>query len=192
MGSFEEASIAHVIEKGEQAIKETLDIEKAYGFSMEAELEPGECLKKFVQRAKAAWECDEAITEIHHPLFALMHGADDVELGESGVAQLLFHECVGDDADDFAASRECGIGDGAHEAHSATPIDEADVLAGERGGHVSGGLFEDWVEAAVGAAVDGDAHVGFGVWVGESGGMGAALSPSSSWKSGIQAHRAEI
>lgn len=57
-----------------------------------------------------------------------MHGADVVEVGDGAVGDLAVTEGVGDDAVDFTACGEDGVGDFAHQSNHRATIHKANAL----------------------------------------------------------------
>ena len=58
-----------------------------------------------------AGQRDEAVGELGHQRLALVHRADDVQLGERRVRDLAAHQRLGDHADHLAAGRQRGVGE---------------------------------------------------------------------------------
>ena len=92
------------------------------------ELAPGQHLEHLVERAEAAGQGDETVGQVEHARLALVHVGDDLEPGQAGVGDLPADQLLGDDADDFAAGRECGIGDDAHQADVAAAVDQRQAV----------------------------------------------------------------
>jgi hypothetical protein len=123
---------------------------------VEAELGPGEGFKEFVEGAETAGESEEGVREFVHQGFAAVHGFDDVEAGKVRVSDFFLGEGAGDDADDFAACSEGGIGESAHEADGGATVDEAEAAAGYFGAGQAGGEEARLGRAGTGAAEDTD------------------------------------
>jgi len=69
---------------------------------MEIELPPGKHLDDLFERSEAAGQGDKAIGQHSHQRFALVHGIDDVQLGQAAVRDLLLLQRLRDHADDLA------------------------------------------------------------------------------------------
>jgi hypothetical protein len=158
-----------VVEEREERVVEAFDIEQAVRLLVEAELGPGEDFGKFLERAETAGKGDEGIGKVGHEGLAFVHGGDDAEVFEALMGDFLRDERFGDDADDFAAGSERGIGDGAHQADATAAEDEADVALGEERAEIAGGPGISGPGAAVGAAINAEAFNSHGDrWSGSS------------------------
>lgn len=99
-----------VIEKAQQAIVVTFDIQDPAGLPLKPELRPGQDFAKLLESAIPAWQCDEGIGQPGHQSFPLMHGADYAQLRELAVGYFFVHQGTRDDADYFSAGSKRGIG----------------------------------------------------------------------------------
>ena len=88
---------------------------------MEAELRPRRDLEQLLQGAEPAGEGHEPVGQLVHQGLALVHRADDPQVGEAVVGDLPVGHVLGDDADHLAAGVEHGVGDLAHEADLPPP-----------------------------------------------------------------------
>ena len=128
----------------QQMIEVALDVEDADGLRLQLQLQPGNHLEHFFERAIAARQHDEPIAAIGHRALALMHRLDDLQLGEAAVCNLGPHQVPRDDANDIAAVREHLVGERAHHADMAATIDRRQPATREnlrelaRGGHIFG------------------------------------------------------
>ena len=91
---------------------------------MQAELLPREQLEQLVERAGAAGERDHGVGELGHQRLALVHGLDDVQLGQAGVGDLVLDQPRRDHADHRAAGGERGVGERAHQPDARAAVDE--------------------------------------------------------------------
>lgn len=139
VGGFEKARLDAAIEEMQEAVIVAVDVENADGFLMEAELCPGEDLKEFIEGSIGSGQGDEGIGEIGHQRFAFMHGFDDVEPGQFLMGNFFFDQLARDDANDFAAAGEHGIGDEAHQADMGSAVDERMAEFEERIAQLAGG-----------------------------------------------------
>ncbi len=128
---------------------------------MTAQLQPREDLEQFLGRADAAGQRDEGVREIGHLALARVHGIDGDEGGELAMADFHGDEVVRNDADDFAAAGERGIGQRTHQADVAAAVNEADFFRGEEGSELDGDGPIDGIEAGAGPAVDANSAHGF-------------------------------
>ena len=128
MRAFQEAGVDGVVEEREERAPVAEGVQQSHRFGVNAELGPGENLAELIKGAIAAWHSDERIGEIGHESFALMHGFDDAEIGESAVGDFAVDEGGGDDSDDFAAVSEGGVGERAHESDIGATVVEADAV----------------------------------------------------------------
>ncbi len=117
-----------VIDLGEERIVKAVNVQQAAGLAMETELRPGEHFAKFFERAVTAGQGNETIGQISHHGFAVVHGMNDAQISESIMGEFFIDERLGDDADDFAARVENGIGDRAHEANITAAVNEFQMM----------------------------------------------------------------
>lgn len=153
----QQACCDDAIEEGEQRIVETVYVPEHEGFGVKSELRPRGDFKRFVQGTEAAREGDEAIGEIGHERLALVHGIHHAQVLELQIGRFFFNEETRDDAGDFAAMGEDGIGKQAHETQMAATIDEPMAAAAEFGAKREGCLAEGEIETRVGPAVHANA-----------------------------------
>src|SRR3712207_2769496 len=86
-----------------------------------------------------------------------MHRADHAQVRERGVRDLTLEQGPRDDAYDFSAGPEGGVGHDAHEANAPAAVDESDALCGQRPTERPGRLVVGGLGAGPGAAEDADA-----------------------------------
>ncbi len=156
VGGADEAFGDAVVKEGEETVVITVEVDEDAGLGVDAELCPGDDLDELVHGAVAAGEGDEGVGAVGEHGLALMHGADDVELGEAAVVDLALADDVGDDADDLAAGFEGGVGDDAHGADRGASVDEAVAGDGEEAAEIAGGIAVDGGDAVGGGAEDTD------------------------------------
>lgn len=118
-----------VIEHREQRRVIVENVDDPAGLQVQAELAPRQDLEEFFERSKSAGKCDECVRQIGHHGFALVHGMNDVQLGELFVSDLTSHEVLGDHADRFPAFFQNCIGDCTHETDVSAAVDKADLAA---------------------------------------------------------------
>ncbi len=157
MFGFNELAVDGVVDEGEEIVVKSGDIKEAERFHMEAELAPGEDFAEFLESSETAGEGDEAVGEFSHEGFAFVHGIDDAEVGEFDFSEFFFDEELGDDADDFAAVVDDGIGDAAHESDVASAVDEFNAFTDEQFAKSVGSLDVRGIGTEAGATKDGDA-----------------------------------
>ncbi len=97
---------------------------------MAAELNPGQLLDQFLQRANSSRQSDKGVGALEHFAFALVHAAGDDHFVVVR-RPLLLHQEFRDDAGGLAAVREHGLGDCAHQADRAAAVDEPHAVFGE-------------------------------------------------------------
>lgn len=119
---------ADMIQKLQQRIKKTANIEQTNRLLVKAKLQPRKRLKEFIQRTKATGQSYKAITEVNHHLLALMHTARDTKLRAALMAQLFRKQGLGNNAYDLATRRKRRIRHSSHKTYIATAIDDADPL----------------------------------------------------------------
>ena len=154
---LEEAGLDYGVEEGEEGVPEVGGVDEDDGFGVEAELGPRDGLEHFFEGAVASGEDEEGVSEMDHAGLALVHGGNELEGGEGLVGDFAAGEDVREDADDWSAAGEGGVGDCAHEADRGAPVDEAEMGGGDGSAEGAGFSEEGWIAAEGGAAVDGDA-----------------------------------
>src|SRR5262249_32005818 len=87
---------------------------------------------------------------------ALVHAADDPDLGEMVVRQLPLLEGARDDADDLTATLEDGVRDGTHHADAGATVDQPDPALGEQAAKLAGSYHVLGAGTRPGAAEDTD------------------------------------
>lgn len=113
-----------------EVVEKTVDVQNAARFVVKPELEPGEGFEQFFERSDASGKSNETVAEIHHQLFALVHGVDDTKVSEPGVSEFSVHQRFGDDADDMSSGLKMGIRDDAHETEVASAVNQPDSEVG--------------------------------------------------------------
>ncbi len=142
------------VEKAEQQVEVTANVEQANGLVVEAELGPCQGLEQFVESAKAARQSEERIRELAHESLPVMHGLDDMLLGEPGMGDLLIHQGAGNHANHDAAGFQSRIGESAHEPDSGAAIHQTETAAGDFGAGAAGGIEMRFQSAGGRAAED--------------------------------------
>ena len=99
----DEPLVDRVLQESQQRLPVPVDIEEAHRLAMQSELLPGEQLEQLVKRPGAAGERDHRVGQLGHQRFALVHGLDDVEFGQTGVGDLVLDQAPRDHADHGAA-----------------------------------------------------------------------------------------
>ena len=98
---------------------------------MASELNPGELLDQFFQRADAARQGHEGIGALEHFELALVHVARDDQLLRQPPRPLALGQKFRDDSGRLAAVFEHGFGERAHQADRAAAINQPDAVLGE-------------------------------------------------------------
>ena len=156
------AFLDHAVDHADQGRVEAVDVEEGAGLVADAELAPGQHLEHLVQGAEAAGQGDEAVGQVEHAHLALVHRADDLQLGQAAVRDLPVGQLLRDHAGDLAAGLEHGVGDDAHQADVAAAVDQADAFAGQAVAQGDGAFGVGRLAAGVGAAIDADRAHGSG------------------------------
>ena len=94
---------------------------------MQSELLPGEQLEQLVKRPGAAGERDHRVGQLGHQRFALVHGLDDVEFGQTGVGDLVLDQAPRDHADHGAAGGQRAIGERPHQPDARAAVDDLEA-----------------------------------------------------------------
>lgn len=110
----DEPFIHGMVDKRDEVVEETIDIQQAHRLAMEVQLGPRDHLEQLLQGAVSSGEGDEAIGEVHHHLFAFVHGLNHVQGITAIVTQLKALQLLRDDTDYLAPTFENRIRDGAH------------------------------------------------------------------------------
>ena len=97
------------VEEGQEAAPVVADLEEADRLGVQAELRPGQDLAQLVEGAHAAGQHQEGVGERRHQRLALVHAADDAEVGDAAVRQLALDHRRRDDAGHAAALRQHGV-----------------------------------------------------------------------------------
>lgn len=142
------------VEEGEQLAEVTGNVEQANWLVVEAELGPCKGLKQFVESAKAAWQSEERIRELVHESLPVMHGLDDVLLGEPGMGDLLIHQGAGNHTNHDAAGFQCRISKSAHEPDTGPAVHQTEAAAGDFGAGAAGSIEIGFQSAGGGATED--------------------------------------
>ncbi|KAJ1684399.1 hypothetical protein LUZ63_020154 [Rhynchospora breviuscula] len=152
----EEPGGDRVVEERHQRVPVARDVEQPDRLVVDAQLQPGERLEQLLERSRAAGQHHEAVGLVHHPQLALVHRADDVQLAQPGVADLLVLQALRDDADDLGARVERGVGQRAHRPDGRAAVHQAEAAGGEPAREVLGRGDVRRVVAGAGAEVDAD------------------------------------
>jgi hypothetical protein len=123
----EKALVAQLGEELKKQFVKTSGVEHPDWFGMQSQLQPGEYLNHFFQSADAAGERDEGVSEFRHLVLPFMHCLDDDKLCESSVITFLRNHRPWDNADHFAAGRESGIRNNAHQADVSGSVNDGET-----------------------------------------------------------------
>jgi hypothetical protein len=123
---------------------------------VELESLPCEDLEEFFEGPEASGESDEGIGFFTHEGLARVHSVGDVKLGDALMCHLEFDQHFRDDTYDAAVGGECRLGDGVHETHVGSSVDDADVAFGETASERCGGFVVERVSSVCGGAEDSD------------------------------------
>ena len=83
-----------------------------------------------------------SVAALGHQALALVHGVDDVQLREPGMADLALHQRARDHADHAAAGGERRVRHAAHQAGAAAAVDELPAALRDAAPHCGGGRGE--------------------------------------------------
>ena len=125
---------------------------------MNAQLGPRPLLENLFEGAGSARQRDEAVGQVGHHDFPLMHRVDDVERRQPLKGDLPFDQGVGHDAGRPAARNQHGIGNRTHESDPSTPIDKLDFLLDKNLSGRPGGVHKSWVVPGTGTAEYANPH----------------------------------
>ncbi len=101
MLGMDEAALDRPVKEHEERIEESFDVEYRARFFVDRKLRPREGFHELLESPVSAGQSDEPVGEVGHELLSFVHRADDFEIGESFVADLLLEEGFRHDADDF-------------------------------------------------------------------------------------------
>ena len=152
----DEPLFPHMREKRQQRSPEAADIRQQHGFAMAAELNPGELLDQFLERADAARQGDEGVGALVHHALARVHVGHNDEFLRALEGEFPVPEEIRDNSCDVAAARHNLARHDAHEPVVAAAIDEAHAGGRELAAQRLRGRREARIVAAGGAAVDAD------------------------------------
>src|SRR5262247_2068678 len=125
-------------EEPPEPVPVAFNVEHTDRLGVNAELRPREDLEGFLERAEASGQRDEAVDERGHGGLALVHRADDAQLGEPRVRELARNERLRDDSDRFAAGLEHRVGDDAHQPDGAAAVDQPELARDQLGAEAPG------------------------------------------------------
>ena len=141
-----------VVDELEQGCVIAVQIEQTARLLMVAELCPGEDFEKLFQGAAAAGQGDKSVGQLRHQGFSLMHGADDMEVGQAGVGDFPVDQGFGDDADHLSPVGQNRIGNGAHQTDAGPAVDQSDARLRQGDAQLFGPFHVDGAGAGIGAA----------------------------------------
>ena len=152
----DEPMIAHMGKEIEQRTPKSGDIDDEHGLAVSVELDPGQLLDEFFERADPAGQGHEGIGALEHQALAGMHVGHDDEL--LGLLQHQFSRLqkIGDDAGDMAAMRQHASRHFTHEAGVAAAIDEPDLGLGQGPAQDACRMYEERIGTGGRAAIDAD------------------------------------
>src|SRR5262249_22859761 len=101
---------------------------------------------------------DEAIRQVAHQSFPLVHRVDDMERRQPLIGDLPFDQSTGHDAGRPAARHQHGIGNRTHEPDPSAPIDELDFLLDQNLSGLPSGVQKGWVFPGTGTAEYANPH----------------------------------
>ena len=91
---------------------------------MVTELAPRPDFEQLLEGADATGQREKRVAAFGHHHLALVHGLDDMQLVQPGVAELARHQRLRDHADDRRAGGERRIGHDAHQPGTPAAVDE--------------------------------------------------------------------
>jgi hypothetical protein len=109
-------------------------------------------------------EGDEAVRELRHRGFALVHRAHDTQVGERVVRHFAVHQALWDDAGHLDPGRRGFLGDDAHQPDAGAAVHQPQPAPGEQPRHRAGGLHIGRVPSEARAEKDTDAFHGPAWW----------------------------
>lgn len=139
---FEKSFLDHAIEPGQERVEEIYDVQHADRLVVQVELSPGEHFAEFVGGAESSGEGGEGVSEFSHDGLAGMHAVGDAQLGEAAMGQLTIDEGLGNDAENFAAAFEDGVGEDTHKADMPAAKNETDAALCQERTKVDGSVAE--------------------------------------------------
>ena len=102
---------AHLVQEGDEPVVKACDIEQRAGLRMVPELRPGPDFEQLFERPDTAGHGNEPVGQFGHQGLALVHRADHPQVRQTIVGDFLGGQCVWNDADHMATSRQRRIGD---------------------------------------------------------------------------------
>src|SRR5690606_37781930 len=153
---MQEALFDHAVDHPDQGRIEILDVEEGARLAADAELAPGEHLEDLLHGAEPAGQGDERVGQLEHAHLALVHGADDLQLGQALVRHFPVGQLLGDHPGDLAAGLQYRVGHGTHQPDVAAAIHQAQAVAGDAVAQGDGAFGIGRLAAGVGAAIDAD------------------------------------
>ena len=99
---------------------------------MHAELRPGQDLEQLLERPDAARQRDEAVRQLGHQRLALVHRADDAQLGQPAVGRARGRPAPGGSRRSPRRRGQRRVGEHAHQPDPPAAVDQADAARGQR------------------------------------------------------------
>lgn len=115
------------VEKADKSVEVAIGIDQQAGLRVDAQLQPGDGLKKFIERTVPTRQRNKRVGERDHSGFALMHSLDDKQATQGVMRDLTSFQGTGNHAKDFAAAFERSVGDCAHQPHLGAAVDQSEA-----------------------------------------------------------------
>src|SRR5215210_5190050 len=141
-----------LVEERRERLPEAIHVQKTARLLVHAQLRPGKHLGELFERPVAPGQGNEAVGEVGHQLFALVHRADDVEFAEAGVGDLLGNERLGDHTDDLATLLKRRVRHGPHQPDPTAAVDQPEFPVCDLLAHIPRGLYIGRTRAFPGTA----------------------------------------
>ena len=106
---------------------------------MEAKLLPCDEFAKLCESTETAGQNYASIAHLTHLELALVHVIGLYQVGHAGVMPTLSYHELGDYACGFASCSETTVGDGLHEPHVASSVDDVVAVPPDECSQLSGG-----------------------------------------------------
>jgi hypothetical protein len=127
MAAVNETCTARMIKHAKHRVPKAIDVGEHHRLAVLAELVPRHDLNNLFHGANTARQDHESVRALKHLVLALVHGLDDryiVELGHCGLGRFPIDKKPWNDRTDLAASAQCSMSDGTHQAGGAAAIDQ--------------------------------------------------------------------
>src|SRR5438034_1097090 len=114
------------IQKLQQWIETTRDVEQPARLLMHPELPPGPDLEELLQRPDPAGKRDKSVSKLGHHRLALVHRINNAKIVERRIRYLALHQHARNHSDDVAQLVEHCLGERSHQSDTRSAIDDSD------------------------------------------------------------------